>query len=238
MGEREALAMDTFVDLADTLASDYDVIELLHKLVERCQEILKVDTGGVLLEGPEGDLRLAAATSEQMRALEEAELRYDEGPCMDAYHEGAQVMAPDLRQEEPRWPHVVPHALDHGLLAVLAFPLRLRGDTIGALNVYRKQAGRFEDDDVRLGQAFADVAAIGVLQERKVTQAKRRASQLQQALDSRLVIEQAKGVVSERLGVDLDEAFRLLRRQARNTSRNLHLVCQEVVNGATISDLS
>lgn len=235
---REQLVRDTFVDLADTLAADYDIGELLHMLVERCEMILKADTGGVTLEDSDGALRVAAATSEQMRSLEDAELEFDEGPCLDAYRHVSQVMAEDLRKEDERWPHVAAHAVDQGLLAVVAFPLRLRGDCIGAMNLYREDPGGFDDDDVRLGQAFADVAAIGILQERKVTDSQRRADQLQTALNSRIIIEQAKGTVHERYGVDPEEAFRLLRRQARRSNRKLHDVCRDVIDGEAISDLT
>jgi GAF domain-containing protein len=236
--QRERLVMDTFVELADTLASEYDIGEFLHLLTERCQEVLHVATGGVLLEGPEGELRVGAATSEEMERLERVELDHDEGPCLDAYRQVEQILAEDLRDEQDRWPNAAPRALELGLMAVYAFPLRLRGDCIGALNLYRDEPGPFEDDDVRLGQAFADVAAIGILQERKVTAAQRRADQLQHALDTRVVIEQAKGVIHERHHVDLDEAFAQLRRVARNTNRKLRDVCREVVDGASLSDLS
>lgn len=226
--------MDTFVELADTLSSDYDIADFLHLLVERCQEILRATTGGVLVEGPDGSPRLVAATSEHMRRLEQAELDHEEGPCLEAYRRGEQVLAPDLRQHGERWPNVLPHALDQGLLAVLAFPLRLRGDCIGALNLYRDEVGGFEEEDVRLGQAFADVAAIGILQERKVSDAERRAEQLQYALTSRIVIEQAKGAVHERHGVHPDEAFELLRNEARTSGRKLLEVCQEVIDGRSV----
>ncbi|MBW3659048.1 MAG: GAF and ANTAR domain-containing protein [Actinobacteria bacterium] len=235
MARREQLVMDTFVELADTLASDYDIADFLHMLVERCQDILEVTAGGVLVEGPEGRLRLATATSERMQRLEQAELDYEEGPCLDAYRGVTQVLAEDLREHADRWPNMLPHALDQGLLAAFAFPLRLRGDCIGALNLYRDEPGGFEEEDVRLGQAFGDVAAIGILQQRKVADAERRAEQLQHALDSRVVIEQAKGVVSERHGVPLPEAFGLLRGESRNSNRKLRDVCAAVAAGEPLS---
>lgn len=205
MGQHDQLVRDTFVDLADTLVSDYDVGEFLHLLVQRCEDVLSVTTCGVLVEAPEGVLHLAAATSDQMHRLEQAEIDMKDGPCFEAYRRVELVVSQDLREERQRWPEVVDQALDMGLLpgvtpwrsatmplacsitirasrtcwscsarclarvtlrscmAAYAFPLRLRDDCIGALNLYRDEPGAFEDDDVRLAQAFADVATIGIL---------------------------------------------------------------------------
>lgn len=231
MGTREQLIRDTFVDLADTLASDYDVGEFLQLLVQRCEEVLSVTTCGVLLEAPEGELHLAAATTREMHRLEHAEIDRTDGPCFEAYRDVRPVVSHDLREERQRWPQVIDQALDMGLLAAYAFPLRLRDDCIGALNLYRDEPGDFDDDDARLAQAFADVAAIGILQERKVTRAERRAEQLQHALDSRVVIEQAKGIIAERHGVPLSDAFDALRRHARSNNRRVWDVCHDVIDG-------
>lgn len=231
MESREQQVMDTFVEMADTLASDYDIDEFLHRLVERCAEILKVETGGVLVEGPDGHLQLAAATSDKMKQLEDLEVRLRQGPCLDAYRQVEQVLVEDLREQSDRWPEVAPQAVDIGMLAAYAFPLRLRDDCIGALNLYRESTGEFYDQDVRLAQAFADVATIGILQERKVASAERRAEQLQGALESRVLIEQAKGIVAERYGMPVDQAFDALRRHARNNNQKLRAVCHEVVAG-------
>lgn len=236
--QRERLVTDTFVDLADTLASDYDVGAFLHTLVERCRTIFSVRTSGVLVENPDGVLELAAASSEEMEHLERAELDGREGPCFDAYRKVEQVVAGDLRQEHDRWPHVVPRALDMGLLAAFAFPLRLRGDCIGAMNLYRDRTGRFDDENIRLGQAFADVAAIGILQQRKVAAAEQRAEQLQHALNSRVIIEQAKGVLRERHGVTVEDAFLALRRESRTSNRKLYDVCRDVIDGAPVDGFS
>ena len=230
MTSREQLVMDTFVELADTLSSDYDVGEFLHTLVERCTTVLQVKTGGVLVEAPDGQLRLAAATSDSMKQLEDLEISLRQGPCLDAYRDVQQVLVEDLRAMNARWPKVAPEAVDMGLLAAYAFPLRLRGDCIGALNLYRGTTGEFRDDDVRLAQAFADVATIGILQERTVTRAEQRAEQLQAALSSRVLIEQAKGIIAERHDVSIQEAFDALRRHARDNNRKLRDVCQAVVD--------
>lgn len=226
---REQQVTETFIELADTLASDYEIGEFLHTLVERCAEILRVSTAGVVIESRAGTLRLAAATSDEMEALEDAEIDHGEGPCLDAHRHGEAVSAGDLRDELGRWPNIVPLALDMGLLAVHAFPLRLRQDRIGALNLYRDSTGAFHADDVRLAQAMADVAAIGILQERKVSAAEERADQLQHALDSRVVIEQAKGVLAERAGISPAEAFERIRRHARSNHMTVRATAQAVV---------
>lgn len=149
---RDQLIMDTFVELADTLATDYDIADFLQLLVERSQQILEVDAGGVLLEVEGGDLGLAAATSDKMEKLEAAEMYHGEGPCIDAYIGVKQVVAEDLNEARDRWPSVVPTALEVGMQEVYAFPLRLRGDCIGALNLYREQPGKFGKDDVRMAR--------------------------------------------------------------------------------------
>lgn len=232
MANRDQGVRETFVELADTLASDYDVGEFLHLLVHRCQSILSLTTAGVLVETPEGDLSLAAATSAGMLRLARAEIDQRDGPCYQAYRSVEPVISHDLREERDRWPKVIDEALELGVRAAYAFPLRLRGDCIGALNLYRDVPGAFLDDDIQLGQAFADVATIGILQERKVDHAERRADQLQRALDSRTLIEQAKGITAERNGIGVGEAFERLRNHARSNNRKLRDVCNDVINGS------
>jgi GAF domain-containing protein len=232
MVEREQRMLDTFVDLADTLVSDYEVTEFLRMLVERCAEILEITTGGVMLEGAEGHLQLAAALSPEMEALEQAEIDSEDGPCHEAYRTREPVVADDLdhRAVAERWPRVIERMRELGLKAVYAFPLRLRDDCIGALNLYRDTTGAFAEDDVRLARAFADVAAMGVLQERKVTSAEQRAAQLQYALDNRITIEQAKGIIHAERGVPMEESFEFLRRHARNNQQKIHEVARRVID--------
>ncbi len=237
MGSRDQLIRDTFVDLADTLASDYAIGEFLQVLVERCQAVLSVTTCGVLVEAERSELHLAAATYAEMHHLQQAEIENRDGPCFEAYQRVRPIVSQDLRDERERWPEVIDRALDMGLLAAYAFPLRLRDDCIGALNLYRDEAGAFGEDDIQLAQAFADVAAIGILQERKVSSAERRAEQLQHALDSRVLIEQAKGVIAERRGASVNEAFEMLRSYARSNNRNLHDVCRDVLDGERLEGL-
>jgi GAF domain-containing protein len=230
---RQRRTLDTFVQLADTMASGYEVGELLQFLVDRTHDILAADTAGVLLETPDGVLRLAAATSHIMHEIEAIELSEGQGPCIDAYRSAGTVVAPDLAADEDRWPKVVPQLLDMGMHAGYAFPLQVRADCIGALNIYRRSSGHFDDDDLRIGQAFADVAAIGIMQQRRVADAEERAGHLQRALDSRVIIEQAKGVVAQQHGVTPATAFEALRRHARSNRMGLHALARQVVEGVT-----
>lgn len=147
--------------------------------MERCAAALKVSMGGVLVEEPDGGLQLVGSTSPEMQRLEQMEMEHREGPCLDAYRSGEQVLGEDLATEYVRWPSVAPFAVEIGLAAVYAFPMRWRGMSVGALNLYRDTPGKFEREDVRLAQAFADVAVIGILQERKVSEAERRSQHLQ-----------------------------------------------------------
>jgi len=226
----EALA-GTFVELADSLVDEYDVIELLHLLTERCVELLDVDAAGLLLGDQRGGLQVAASSSEQVRLLELFELQNDEGPCLDCYVEGRPVGADRLSAGSERWPLFAAEATAAGFETVHAVPMRLRGQTIGALNLFCARRAEVRADDLRVAQALADVATIAILQERLSHSREVLATQLQAALDSRIVIEQAKGVLAERLGLDMTAAFALLRRAARSSSRRLAEVAADVAEG-------
>ena len=228
---RERLVLDTFVELADTLCSDYDVSEFLQFLVDRCAQLLVADTVGVLLETSEGRLELAAATSAEMEEIKAAELDAGQGPCMDAYHSGEPITVDELLDTKDRWPAVTWRLLDLGMRSGHAFPLHVRDDRIGALSFYRRRPGQLPEDDIRLGQAFADASAIGILQHRRVAAAEERADQLQHALDSRVLIEQAKGALAQHHGISTDQAFEVMRRHARSRSIPLRELCNLVTAG-------
>lgn len=220
----------TFVELADSLVDEYDVIDLLQLLTERCVELLGVDAAGLLLGDPRGVLQLAASSSEQVRLLELFQLQNDEGPCLDCYQEGRPIGVTRLGDNE-RWPRFAAEASAAGFDAVHALPLRLRGQTIGALNLFWARGDEVHPDDLRVGQALADVATIAILQERLTRSRELLAGQLQAALNSRIVIEQAKGVIAERSGLEMGVAFDLLRRAARSSGRRLADVAGEIVTG-------
>jgi GAF domain-containing protein len=228
---REALLARTLVELADTLVDDFDVAELLTLLTHRCVEVLDVSAAGLMLRAPEGDLRVMASSSEAMRLLELFELQSQEGPCLDCYRSGAPVVNQHLATVDRRWPHFAPVALEAGFQSVHALPMSLRGVAIGSLNLFRAHEGGMEDADVVAAQAFADVATIAILQHRAVLEAQVINQQLSQALNSRIVIEQAKGMLAERAGLDMEQAFGGLRNYARGHNLRLVDVAQAVIDG-------
>ena len=197
---REAMLARTLVELADTLVADFDVVELLTLLADRCVDVLDVGAAGLMLAAPDGDLRVMASSSETMRVLELFELQAEEGPCLDCYRTGQPVVNQDLAAVDGRWPRFAAEALAAGFHSVHALPMRLRGTVIGALNLFHIDPGEMRQADVDAAQALADVATIAILQHRATLEAQVLNEQLNQALNSRIVIEQAKGMVAEREG--------------------------------------
>ena len=228
---REPMLARTFVELADTLVDDFDVVELLTLLVDRCVEILDVSAAGLMLVAPEGDLRVVASSSEAMRVVELFELQSQEGPCLDCYRSGEPVLNQHLGTVDGRWPNFTPVALEAGFRSVHALPMRLRGAIVGALNLFRIDEGPLDATDVLAAQALADVATIAILQHRAALEAQVVNEQLNHALNSRVLIEQAKGVLAERAGLDMEHAFARLRAYARNNNRQLVDVAQDVIDG-------
>ena len=227
---REERLVQTLVELADTLVDDFDVIEFLHLLTRRATELLDQVEAGLLLADPGGHLQLMASSSEKTRALELFQLQNEEGPCLECYRTGQPVIAEDLDAERDRWPRFVPEACKDGFAAVHAVPLRLRQDVIGALGLFGATAGRLSDADLMACQGMAHIATISLLNYRAIDEAHTCTNQLQFALNSRVVIEQAKGVLAERAGIDMDEAFHVLRRYARSNNRRLSEVADGVVH--------
>ena len=229
---RESLLARTLVELADTLVADFDVIELLTVLTDGCVDVLDVTATGIMLVAPEGDLRVMASSSEAMRVLELFELQSQEGPCLDSYRTGSAVLNQDLTTADLRWPRFAAEARAAGFRTVHALPMRLRGTVIGALNLFHNEPGTMRKADVAAAQAMADVATIAILQHRATIEAQVINEQLTNALNSRVVIEQAKGMFAERAGVDLEYAFLRLRSYARQHNRRLIDVAQELIDGA------
>lgn len=219
------------MELADSLVDDFDVVELMVLLTERCVELLDVSAAGLLLSDGHGALRLMAATSEATEIVELFQVQSDEGPCCDCFRSGVPVNAVDLTDESDRWPRFAPVAAAAGFHAVSAFPLRLRGQVLGALNLFRTEPVMPSRSDMATAQALADVATIALLQNRAITESNEVNEQLGQALNSRIAIEQAKGVIAERLSCGVDEAFTRLRRFSRSGQRRLSEVAREVVEG-------
>jgi GAF domain-containing protein len=227
------LLSDTFVDLADTMVAEFDIIDFLHLLTDRSVLLLAASAAGVVLADPRGELRVAAASSEEAGLLELFQLQNDQGPCLECFRTGRPVTAADLAGPAQRWPRFAHAAVQSGFRTVEALPMRLRDQVIGALNLFRAEPGPFESADLRIAQALADVATIGLLHERNVRRTETVAEQLQAALNSRVVIEQAKGKLAERLSIDMDRSFNMLRDYARNTNQRLTDVARAFVDGAT-----
>ncbi|MBK5223936.1 MAG: GAF and ANTAR domain-containing protein [Acidimicrobiia bacterium] len=233
------LLIRTLVELADSLVDDFDVVELLTLLTDRCVEALEVDDAGLMLAAPVGsDLRVMSSSSAAMFDLELYELQSSEGPCLDSYRSGEPVHNEDLHTTGERWPRFTPAAIAAGFQSVSAVPMRWRGTTIGALNLFRKGPGQLDDADLDAARAFADVATIAILQHKAALDARVVNEQLNQALNSRVILEQAKGMLAERANIDVDEAFDRLRAHARRHNLRLGAVAHDILAGTlTVDDI-
>jgi GAF domain-containing protein len=226
----EVQLADVFVEMADTLVDDFDVIDFLHVLTERCVQLLGISAAGLLLTDGQGTLQMVAASSERTRLLELFQLQTDQGPCVDCFHTGRPVSVADL-STGGRWPRFTAAAAEVGFAAVHALPMRLRSEVIGALNFFDTSPGALDRGKLRIGQALADVATIGLLQQRAIHRSGVVTEQLQTALNSRVLIEQAKGILAERLHLDVADAFALLRSGARNHNRRLSDLARAIIEG-------
>lgn len=232
MEDREHWLATTMVELADTLVDDFDLVALLSTLVDRCAELVGDAEVGLVLDDQLGNLRPVASSTERMRLMELFEIQREQGPCQDSYRTGRPVTNCPLDDAAAqRWPEFTEQATQAGFRMVHAVPLRYRDTIVGAVNVFQAEPRPIDDIDVSLLQALADTATIALLQDRAVTQATELAVQLQQALTSRIIIEQAKGVVAERWDLDVDEAFDVLRQLARTRGLRLVDVATEVIHG-------
>ena len=220
----------TMVELADTLVDDFDVVELLTRLTKGCVDLLGVGAAGLVLLGAQGELEVVASSNDTTQMLEFIELQSNDGPCMDCYRSGLPLSAEDVRFDQ-RWPDFSKAATAAGFRAVHAFPLRHRGIVVGALNLFCEDSGQLAPEARAVAQALADLATIGVLHHQELEEAQVLNEQLQRALDSRVVIEQAKGVTADRLRLDVDAAFGRLRDHARRHNLRLIHVAEDVVSG-------
>ncbi|MFE6157457.1 ANTAR domain-containing protein [Streptomyces sp. NPDC056486] len=228
---REERLAAALVELADTLVRDYDVISFLHMLVDHCVDLLEVAAAGVLIATPKGQAVDIAASDERTRKLERLSSEWDEGPCRDCFRSGTQVpdVPLDTEAAAARWPQFAPRAVDAGFTSVVAAPLRLHDQAIGALNLFRDRPGALSASELRLGQALADTATIGILYQRAVSDQMSVTAQLQHALDSRVLIEQAKGYLAHHRGQGVDEAFTALRAYARTHQMKLTKLASQVL---------
>ncbi|MEN8582989.1 GAF and ANTAR domain-containing protein [Burkholderia sp. RS01] len=223
-----------FVRITDTLVGDYDVLDLLHALVESSVDLLDAAAAGLLLADPHGQLQVVASTSERSQLVEILQLQAGSGPCVESYQTGTSVAVEDIRSLNRRWPEFQAAALSQGFRSVHAVPMRVHGKTIGAMGLFGEHPGALSQEDAAIGQALADVATISILQERTLRESALVNEQLQRALNSRVLIEQAKGVIAYTAGVDMEEAFRRLRTFARANNQTLHDTASQVI-GRTLN---
>jgi GAF domain-containing protein len=225
---RETRVLDAVVSLVDSLLGDFDVVDLLTELTERCAQLLDVASAGLLLADPLEQLRLLAATTEETRNLELFQLQADEGPCVDCYFSGQPVSVADLKTEADRWPTFVPAALDAGFASVHAVPMRAAGIVLGAVGLFGTRPGALGDADLLVGQTLAHIASVAILQEHPPTPSTVM-QQLRNALTSRLYVEQAKGFLRGSLDVSVEQAFQLLRDYAHTHGEHLTDVARRLM---------
>lgn len=230
MDEVQRMA-EVFVELADTLTENFDVVDFLQTLTDRCVELLDADAAGLMLTDQRGGLQLMAATLERARVLEVFELQVQEGPCVECFSTGRAITNVELAEASQRWPVFTPAAVEAGFGATHALPMKLRGRVIGALNLFTDAEVHLSDNDLAVGQAMADVATIGLLHQRNTDEQTILSEQLQAALHSRIVVEQAKGALAALAGISVNEAFTRMRTHARRESLTLTDVASAVVDG-------
>jgi len=224
-----------FVELVDALVSDFDVIEVLTGLTSRCVELLGASAAAILLADHNGRLNIVGASNDAVERLELFQLDNEQGPCVDCFATGVIVAHADLRDGSP-WPEFAAESVAAGLPSVCAVPLRLRSVVLGCLNLFMRDAVELSEADVVVAQSFADVASIAIVQDQASREAAIREGRLQHALNSRIVIEQAKGMIAERAGVDMDAAFGALRDHARNNNLGLTDLAAALVSGRIAVD--
>ena len=229
--KQQALTASTFVEIVDTLVTDFDVIEVLTLLSSRCVDLLEAAAAGILLADTEGHLRVIGASTEEIGLLELFQIQTDAGPCLDCFRSGEVVVEGNLASGQSRWPKFASESVRSGFPSVCAVPMRLNKQILGCLNLFMSEPVLLPETEVALAQALADVASIAIVQNQATRDAAIRESQLQHALNSRIAIEQAKGMIAERAGVDMDEAFGRLRALARNTNQRLTDVAEGLVAG-------
>lgn len=225
---RETRVLHAVVSLVDSLLDDFDVVELLTDLTERCTQLLDISAAGLLLADPYRHLHLMAATSQRTRELELFQLQSDEGPCLDCYAGGEPISIADLATEHQRWPRFAPAAADAGFVSVHAVPLRAVGTALGALGLFGNHAGDLDDADLLVAQSLAHIASVAILQEHSPTPTS-VPSKLRTATTNQIVVEQAKGYLREYFDIPIAEAFVLLRRYAHAHGPHLTDVARRLI---------
>ena len=227
---REEKLSRAFVTLADTLVADFDLVDLLQTLVDTCVDVLDATAAGLLLRTPSGALRVVVSTTEDAEFVELVQVGADTGPCLVCVSTGEPVVVADIETTGDQWPDFREAALQRGFHSLQATPMRLRGEVIGAMNLLGTKVGALNPQDVAAAQALSDVATIGILAERAAKQGDLLATQLQHALDSRIVIEQAKGIVAQTTGLNMEGAFDAIRGYSRRNNASLRSVATAIVD--------
>lgn len=229
MDNRETWLAETLVELADTSASEFVDTEYLRTLASRLRILLAPAEIGLIIGAERGRPRLAAATSDRTRDLVTFELQHDDGPCVRAYRNGETVLNQDVSGAEQPWPRFAEKARAVGVRFASALPMRRHADIVGAVGILDARGSTVSAQDIALARTLAEAATIGLRQQRALEVSTQRSTQLQHALDSRIVIEQAKGMVAARLGLSLGEAFGLLRDHSRQHNERLAEVAAKVI---------
>lgn len=237
MSTRDALIADAFVELADSLVTGFEVTDFLDRLVLRAVQLLDADAAGIMLADSHGQLQVLAASSHDVRLLELFELQGNSGPCLDSFRSGEPVTPPDLAAMRSSWPTFAARSEAVGYSSAQAVPMRLRNEVIGAMNVFRIGEGALVGSQLKLARALADVASVALISERTISARELAADQLQGALNSRVVLEQAKGMLAERAGVGVDQAFSRMRDHARRSGQSLRDVAAAVVENRGLPPL-
>jgi GAF domain-containing protein len=235
--DREASVSAAFVSIANSLVDGFDMVELLTQLTADCALLLDIDAAGMLLADERGILHVAGASSDDTRDLELFQLQRDEGPCLDCYHAGVAVLVDDLAASADRWPQFVPAARAVGFVAVHALPMRLRQSVLGTLGLFSSRPGALSESDLTLAQALAHVASIALVTEKAASDQTMINTQLKTALTSRIVLEQAKGLLAQTGGLDMDRAFSVLRRYSRDHGLRLSEVAESLVTRTLSTEL-
>lgn len=228
--DRERQVTEAFVSLANSMADGRDPVDLLTSLSVDCARLLDVASVGLLLADHQGSLHVLAASSEATRDLELFQLQCEQGPCLDCFRNGETVSVADLDSALPRWPQFVPVATAAGFASLHAIPMRLRENRLGAMGLFGDRPGSLNAEDQRLGQALAHVASVALVQDKTASDQTAITEQLQTALNSRVVLEQAKGVLAECGRLDMDQAFAALRKYARDHNGRLTDLARAVVS--------
>ena len=227
---REREIIRAFVEMSNELVDDYDVVDVLTQLTSHCAHLLDVSSAGLLLDDGRGVLHLAASSSERIHHLEIFQLQRNEGPCLDCFRDGEQVLVADLVDQEQRWPQFSRAAREVGFRSVHALPMRLTGNVLGALGLFGDTPGTLNDGDLALAQALLHVASVAIVNDRSATDRALVNSQLQAALTSRIIVEQAKGAIAQAGDLSMEDAFAVLRRYSRDHGTKLSVIASQVVD--------